>query len=383
MALLSLATYAQEDFNLKEFVSEKNKLQGRIEAGYIINLQNERKPGFIITSDDARNSKYIYFQKYKGAYPDSLTVDDIISYGFGNEFYTRFVIETDTVFMKKMNEQEPFLYYCKINGERAFYIEDDNGLHKMPKEKQELIKELKKRFNQCENFEYMNKAIHNKNRLANILDYYSNCNTKKLPYFKYGIFAGSKVSGLVFSDNSFQSFGSNVPLLKISNIKFDPAITYNVGLYLDMLIIDNYNWTFHPEIEYTGSKYIYTGDIEILNSSMYPNLVGKELSLSVSYINLDLFFRYNTLAKNTSLIFDIGPILSYYIPKAELESTEVEFDFNTFMMGVGGNLGVETPVFKTYNLTTGINANYLFSSGEGETIKFSTWNVGVFVGFGF
>lgn len=383
LSIVFFISYAQEDFNLKEFVREKNKLQGRVEHGYIITLKNERKPGYIIISDDARNSKYIYYQKYKDAYPDSLTVNDIISYGFGNEIYTRLIIETDTVFMKKINEKEPFLYYCKINGHKTFYIEDDKKLHKLPKEKEGLIQELKKHFNECENFEYLNMAIHNKNRLTNILDYYTNCNTNKLPYFKYGIFAGSKVSGLVFSNNSFQSFGSNVPLLKVSNIKFDPAFSYNFGLYLDMLIVENYNWTFHPEIEYVASNYKFTGDVEILNASTYPNLVNSELTLSVSYINLDLFFRYNSLRKNTSFIFDVGPILSYNIPKAEIGSTEVEFDFNKFMLGVGGNFGIETPVFNKYNLTTGLNANYLFSSGEGETIKFSTWNIGIFLGFGF
>ncbi len=383
LSIICLTSYSQEDFNLKEFVSEKNKLQGRVEAGYIINLQNERKPGFIITSDDARNSKYIYFQKYKGAYPELLTINNILEYGFENDSYIRFILDKDTVFMKKLNTQEPYLYYNKSNGIKKFYIESENGLQLLPNEKQQLIQEIKKHFNNCANVDYMDKATYNKYRLANILDYYATCSDKKIPYFKVGIFAGSKLSGIQFKDNSIQSFGTNAPLVIASDLNFDAAVSYHVGLYADLLFMNNYNFTFHPELEYSNSKYKFKGDVEILNSASYPNLQNGELTLNVSYFNFDLYFRYNTLRKNTSLLFDFGPILSYNIPKAEIKSTEIEFDFNKFMMGVGGNLGVETPVFKSYNLTTGVNANYLFSSGEGETIKFSTWNVGVFVGFGF
>lgn len=383
LSIISLTSFAQEDFDLKEFVREKNKLQGRVEHGYIITLENERKPGFIITSDDARNSKYIYYQKYKGAYPELLTITDIIGYGFESDLYTRFIIEMDTVFMKKLNNNEPFLYYSKANGVKQIYIKDANGLQILSSEKNQLREELKNIFTNCNEVEYLSKAIYNKTRLANILEYYAECNINKLPYFKFGVFGGSKLSGINFKDNRIQSFGANSPLLIVSNLDFDAAISYHFGLYADILFIESFNFTFHPEFEYSNSKYKFNGDVEVLNSASYPNLQNGELTLNVSYFNFDLYFRYNTLRKNTSFIFDLGPILTYSIPKVEIESTEVEFDFNRFMLGVGGNLGIETQVFDKYNLTTGLNANYLFSSGEGETTKFSTWNVGVFVGFGF
>lgn len=383
LSIVCLISYSQEDFDLKEFVREKNKLQGRVEHGYIITLENERKPGFIITSDDARNSKYIYYQKYKDAYPELLTINDILGYGFESDLYTRFIIEKDTVFMKKLNNNEPFLYYSKANGVKRIYIEGTNGLQLLSSEKDQLIKELKNTFTNCDEIEYLNKAIYNKTRLTNILEYYARCNKQKLPYFKFGIFGGSKISGIQFKDNTFQSYGTNAPLVIISNLDFDPAVSYHFGLYADVLFTNNFNLTFHPEFEYSNSKYKFNGDVEVLNSASYPYLQDGELTLTVSYFNFDLYFRYNTLRKNTSLIFDLGPILSYNIPKVEIESTEVEFDFNRFMLGVGGNIGFETPVFNGYNLTTGLNANYLSSTGEGETTMFSTWNVGVFVGFGF
>lgn len=383
LSIIYLISYAQEDFNLKEFVSEKNKLQGRVEHGYIITLENERKPGFIITADDARNSKYIYYQKHKGAYPEMLTTNNILGYGFENDLYIRFIIEKDSVFMKKLNSNEPFLYYSKANGVKQIYIEDANGLKLLSSDKGKLVEELKETFTNCDEAEYLNKAIYNKTRLTNILEYYASCNTQKLPYFKFGVFAGSKISGIQFKDNTFQSYGANAPLVIASNLDFDLAVSYHFGLYADVIFTKNFNLTFHPEIEYSNSKYKFNGNVEVLNSASYPNLQDGELTLNISYFNFDLYFRYNTLRKNTSFIFDFGPILSYNIPKVEIESTEVEFDFNKFMLGVGGNVGIETPVFDKYNLTTGLNANYLFSSGEGETTKFSTWNVGVFVGFGF
>jgi hypothetical protein len=383
LTIICLASFAQEDFDLKEFVREKNKLQGRVEHGYIITLDNERKPGFIITSDDARNSKYIYYQKYKGADPEILSVKDILGYGFESDLYNRFIVEQDTVFMKKLNKNKPFLYYSKSNGVKQIYIEGSSGLKLLSNNKDQLIQELRNNLTNCDETEYIHKAIYNKTRLSNILEYYGHCNTQKLPYFKFGVFAGSKLSEIQFKDNTFQSYQTNAPLVIVSNLNFDAAISYYVGLYADILFSKSFNVTFHPELEYANSRYKFMGDIEVLNSASYPNLEGGKLILNVSYFNFDLYFRYNTLKKNTSLIFDFGPILSYNIPKVEIESTEVEVDFNNFMLGIGGNIGVETPVFDKYNLTTGLNANYLFSSGEGETTKFSTWNVGLFVGFGF
>ena len=170
------------------------------------------------------------------------------------------------------------------------------------------------------------------------------------------------------SSNSIQ----NLYIINLDESDFTPQLTSSYGLFMDIPFMKkNLNLTFHPEFEYSNVNYKYSISDEILN-------------IDISYLNANLFFRYNKLTNKKSLFTDFGVVYSYInVNEINIESGDdiysSKYSLAQSMVGLGAGIGLDFPVFKRNTLNIGIRGNYLISL-EGNP---SVWNLAPFLGFTF
>ncbi|MFC2104406.1 hypothetical protein ACFLS4_03525 [Bacteroidota bacterium] len=375
-SFISVFSYSQvENATVKE--------DGSI-SGYIITKQNEQKPGYIFISNNEANSEYVDYLKFRNAPKERLTKNDISGYGYDNIVYELKPCRNDSVFMQRINNVEPFVYYYKGKDIKEIYIENGENFSLLPSDKSELVEELKRLFNDCnEVLDQMEYASYNKKRVSNILVYYNECSNKKLPYFKIGVITGYMFNNISFNNSSFKSYYESGPMVSVIKPSFEQRSGYNIGIFFDVPFLENkFNWTFHTEIEFSKVKYDFTGQANLVNDWDYPDLVNKDLDFEMKYYNANIFFRYNSLRKKASLYTDFGPVLSICKDIMKLGNTDVDFNLNQFMIGMGAGIGIDYPIFNKYTLNAGLKANYLFSAGGEEYEKFRVWNWGFALGIG-
>ena len=374
--LIYISTYAQVD-------NSTVRKDGTI-PGYIINKQNEYKAGFLVVSNDEANSEYVDFLKFRKAPKERLTKNNISGYGYNNIIYELMPYKNDSVFLQRLNKQEPYLYYYKGKEIKEFYIKKEEELCLLPENRSKLVSELKSTYNNCDAvLDQMEYATYNKNRLSNILIFYNDCSNKKLPYFKVGILSGYMFNNIKFSNSSIRSYYESGPIISVTDPSFEQRCGYGLGIYFDALFLENkYNWTLHSEIEFSKVKYDFIGKATIVNFWDYSDLINKDLDLEMNYYNANIFFRYNSLRKKVSIYTDFGPVISYIKENSKIDKTEIDFHLNNFMIGFGTGIGIDYPIFSRFNLNIGLKGNYLLPAGGEEYEKFRVWNWGLALGIG-
>jgi hypothetical protein len=363
---------------------EETTSVSKLEKGYIITKKNEYKACFIHVGNENNNWEFVDYQKFKTTKPARLTKDDISGYGYEDVYYELMPYKEDSVFMLKINNKEPFLYYYKTKDEKKFFFKKGEEFKLLPENKQDLITTLKEEYIECDFIlDQIKYVSHNKTRLSNILLLNEKCINKKLSYFKYGIGTSYLLTDLKLYSSAITSFNPGGLVVFMNEMSFEKQSGFNLNFFMDVPFIENnFYWTIHPEIEYIKAKYTYSGVVQV-DDFLFPELIGENLDLQINYFNINVFFRYNSLRKKASFYTDFGPILSLNSSKSTINQTEIELNLNNFMIGFGLGLGVDYPIFKTSSINVGLKANYLFPAGGEELEKFKVWNLGVAAGFAF
>ncbi|MCK5168275.1 MAG: hypothetical protein KAQ75_00240 [Bacteroidales bacterium] len=256
--LISTNLIAQEDLTIYE------KQKASAKAGYIITKNNEYKGVRIFKGTDKDNSEYVIYMEHRNAPVKKYSKYDISEYGYEDVVYETVERNGDIVFMRRMNDSIPYLYYYKSKGIKEFYIKSNEQYELLPQKKKELVNSLNNRYQDCSLTPKITKlAIYNKKRLNNVITHLNNCDDQKIPLFKIGAFYNLS-KAVDMSDN-----------IDVSEL------LYSYGLFLDIPFSSkNPNVSFHPELELTKDN----EDVFFTN----------------------VLFRFNTLRHNTSFYNEFG-----------------------------------------------------------------------------
>ncbi|HAN17270.1 MAG: hypothetical protein A2X13_00295 [Bacteroidetes bacterium GWC2_33_15] len=365
---LSLSAFSQ--VNSEEFKKEQGT-----EKGYIITNTNEYKSGYIRKGMDYENSKYIYYYKFIKATPIKYNVDSIKEYGYDDIVYENIKINGKNIFLQRLNNKKPYLYYLKSSDKKEFYLKEAEDLKLLPSNKKELVKTLRNDLDSCKEIENtINFAMYNKSRLISIFKRYDECSNKRIPYFKIGISTGLDYSTINFKPDYFISYvvysGYGVTLNNKYIIeKISSTLGSNYGIFLDIpMTYKRMRLSFRPEIDFSIKKYEASDG-------------QGDLSFDISYTNVNLFLRNNSLKNKVSFYMDYGLIFSSIkTSNVKIDAYEdVDLRLNNILYGIGLGCGVDIPVFKRNTLNIGVKGNLL----TGDKNISSLYNAGLYLGLSF
>ncbi|HAF29371.1 MAG TPA: hypothetical protein DCG75_10030 [Bacteroidales bacterium] len=377
-SFLYLTSKSQDDNPvIKEYKEALNA-----EKGYIITQQNEYKQGYIIISKDVNNSEYVDFLRFIKAEPVRFTKSEIKEYGYDEVVYVTMPYNNDIVFMRKMNENEPCLYYYKSNDKKEFYIKKNNELILLPQDSKELRDFLQEEMSECNISEQNSKlAIYNKKRLAYIFERNSACNEKRIPFFNYGVYIGLGVSNLKMDPNRVVTFynenNSNPDYVSIAlgNFDYEYHIGYSGGFYADIpLDVYGGKLSFHPEIliKRTGYK--------------FKNNYYGEFCFDVNYYMTNLFVRYRGLDRKKSAFVEFGFGYSliyeknlYYFYNLTNQKYDVNPMLGNTVYGLGLGVGMSFPFSVRNGVDLSLRYTFLYSQEKMPTVS----TLDLIVGFSF
>ncbi|MDA3953780.1 MAG: hypothetical protein PF485_09040 [Bacteroidales bacterium] len=377
-SLFYLSSKSQDDNAvIKEYKDALNA-----EKGYIITQNGEYKQGYIILSKDLNNSEYVDFLKFIKAAPERYTKNDIKEYGFNEVVYVTTPYKDDIVFMRRMNQNEPYVYYYKSREVTEFYVKKDGELLLLPPEKSELRVFLSEELKNCDiSIQNSKLAIYNKQRLNFIFERHSNCDVKRIPFFNYGIYIGAGINNLkldpsrVFAYYDYDSPKPGIVASQVGNLDYTPKTAIFAGFFADIpLTVNGGKLSFHPELEFRRKSYQFTKSI------------NGEFEFNISYYTANIFARYKSLDKKHVAFIDFGFIYSildvgnsFY--SNTTSNTKYNFDpkLNSSIYGLGLGAGMSFPFSVRNSVDVSLRYSYLISQSKMPTVS----NLDLVVGIAF
>lgn len=320
LSLIYFVSYSQEN------ISEQDR---NIVKGYIITKDKKYRQGFIIESTEKENSQFIYFLEHKNSQPTKLDENDIIVYGYGDKVYELMPFLNDSVFMQKLNFQDPILYYLNERAHRIFFVKSGNKFEIIPSKKDELQEYLKKELEDCkESLDNINIARYSKNRLEYIFKRNENCSSDRIPKFTFGVYTGLSFSKLRLNQEVVYKYGTDI-YFNLEDIDYKWESGGFVNIFIDLPIDANEGKLFfHPEFQLSKSKYNFEKN-------------NINFGFNINYYTVNGFLRYKNLDKRKALFIDFGLMYSSIeVTKSYIMDEYLFHQLANYLIGVGVGAGV-------------------------------------------
>lgn len=347
-------------------VIEEYKEAMNAEKGYVITQDDEFKQGYIILSKDINNSEYVDFLKFIKAKPERYNIYDIKEYGFNEVVYVTIPYNNDIVFMRRMNTNEPFLYYYKSKEVKEFYVKKNDELVMLPSEKSELREFLSEELKSCDiSIKNSKLAIYNKQRLGFIFERNSNCDNSRIPFFSYGVYIGGGMSKLTLDPSTIFTYfepnsSTGVISVKVGSVDFNPQSGFSGGFFADIpLTVYGGKLSFHPELEFKRNAY------------NFKKVINDEFGFDINYYSSNLFARYKSLNRKFAAFIDFGFIYSildvnnsYYLNTFSNTKYELDPKLENSIFGLGIGAGMSFPFSTRNSLDVSVRYSYLYSQSR-------------------
>ncbi len=301
--------------------------------GYIIRKNNTYQQGFIIYGTDRDNTQYIHFLQFKNDAPVKLSGKEIIAYGSGDIRYDLMPFNGDSLFMQKLNDKNPAVYYLKHEKDNLFFIKTESKFELIPKSKNVLREYLADEMRSCDqSLENIKKAKYQKKCLKYIFKRNENCSPDRIPAFNYGIYTGVKFNTLRLNDEVVYKYGSDI-YFTLEDIDYMWQTGGLLVLYFDFpLNVMDGKISFHPELQYEKSSY------EFINHDLKI-----DFGFDINYYTANCFLRYKNLHKKKALFADFGFCYSSIdVSNAYIVDQELFHQLADYLIGVsiGGGVSI-------------------------------------------
>lgn len=314
-------------------IKNKNYENKEIVKGYIITKDNKYQQGFLLYGTEQENTHFIYFKEYKKSKPLRLDGYQVNAFGSACKNYELMPLNGDSVFMQKMNQQYPVVYYLHNDSGKLFYIKTQEKFEQIPANEDDLREFLTNEMINCKHsLENIKQAGYKKKYLHYLFERNEECSSDRIPAFRYGIYAGIKFNKLKLNDEIVYKYGSDV-YFTLEDIDYMWQSGGLISIFLDFpLSTMEGKFSFHPEIQYEKSNYDFTHHDPEIN-------FGFELN----YYTANCFLRYKTLDKQKALFADFGFCYSAIdVSNAYIEDQELFHQLADYLLGVtvGGGISI-------------------------------------------
>lgn len=337
---MNYLTYSQVENNIYE-----NK---EIVKGYIITKDNEYHQGFLLYGSEKENTRFIYFKKSKNSKPERLNNKQVNAFGNGDKHYELVPFSVDSVFMQKLNQQYPLVYYLHTDSGNFFYIKTPDRFDKIPSNKEDLRAFLTNEMINCNHsLENIKHATYKKKYLHYLFERNEECSSDRIPAFSYGMYTGIKFNKLKLNDEVVYKYGSDI-YFTLEEIDYIWKTGGVIAFFLDFpLSVMDGKISFHPEIQYERSTYDFVKqDIEI------------DFGFDINYYTANCFLRYKTLDKKKPLFADFGFCYSAIdVTNAYIKDQELFHQMADYLIGISFGGGVS--IRNKYDIA--LRSNYSLS----------------------